>query len=107
MERKPEEVHGVCRLIILIRRDGPKAEMQPYDVTALDPDPSIGRPAIRLKKLGGESFDIILSDGEHLCECPDFRHRRQNRDPKGCKHIAGLRKVATVCRAIADLFKND
>jgi predicted nucleic acid-binding Zn finger protein len=51
-----------------------------------------------LVKPGGEFYEVILRDHGAECSCPDFIFARENRDRKGCKHIAGLRAVGLLRR---------
>lgn len=51
----------------------------------------------RLVKDDDEGYDLDAS-GEHwTCTCADFLYTRENRDPKGCKHIAGTQAAVKKC----------
>lgn len=67
-----------------------------YRLQWLSPDPEVGTRAVRLTGLTGKSYDCVLFvDGPH-CDCPDFHQARQNKDPKGCKHLAALRATGVI-----------
>jgi hypothetical protein len=36
-------------------------------------------------------YDLDTTGELWRCDCGDFVHRRDGKDPKGCKHVAGLR----------------
>jgi hypothetical protein len=42
---------------------------------------------------GNAFYDVLLLPCGAECDCPDFHYCRDHHDPKGCKHIAGLRAV--------------
>src|SRR5262249_28347705 len=50
----------------------------------------LARLGFRLQKTDGTVYDIDATQAFWTCDCPDFQFRRTN-DPKGCKHLAGLR----------------
>jgi hypothetical protein len=39
----------------------------------------------------GKVYDLEVTAEPWRCDCPDFLHRRDGKDAKGCKHVAGLR----------------
>ena len=89
-------MHGLVKLYITIeveRKNGLKFQ-QLYYLRFLTPDKDIADPAWRLTKTNGESFDVSLLPHGAECTCPDFAWCRQNKDPKGCKHIAALRSAS-------------
>jgi hypothetical protein len=36
-------------------------------------------------------YDVEITADAWRCDCPDFVYRRDGKDAKGCKHVAGLR----------------
>src|SRR5437868_1175726 len=75
----------------------------------------------RLLTEAGELYDIDTADpAVWSCSCPDFIHSRAQRDPNGCKHVAGLRAALKhlekavplpapkpAHRSLGDVMKND
>ncbi len=47
----------------------------------------------RVQKEDGTSYDLDTSGKVWTCECRDYEYRRAGKDPKGCKHVAALRKA--------------
>jgi hypothetical protein len=66
-----------------------------YDVQILDPDPSIGAPAVRLIQADGSSYDVIRRPFGWTCECKDWLTRRVN-SGEPCKHIAAVTKAGVL-----------
>lgn len=56
-----------------------------YSVTTL---PNGG---YRMLSEQGQVYDIDAAAEHWTCDCPDYLHSRANRDPNGCRHVAGLR----------------
>ena len=85
-------VSGTSVLSLTINRDrqtGPKVVSETYTLTKLQS--SFANPAWRLTKMDKSHYDVWwVADRGYQCDCPDFLHHRENRDPKGCKHIAEL-----------------
>lgn len=101
MTDSDDDVHGTTtydpatREITVDRRyeSGRPNLVTRYVVSNLDPDPSIGSPAVRLTQEDGSSYDLIRTRHGWTCECPDFVNRRER---KGllCKHLkAAFRTV--------------
>jgi hypothetical protein len=42
-------------------------------------------------RASGKVYDVEITPDAWRCDCPDFLHRRDGKDAKGCKHVAGLR----------------
>ena len=42
-------------------------------------------------RASGKVYDVEITADAWRCDCPDFIHRRDGKDAKGCKHVAGLR----------------
>ena len=96
--RKP--VTGAARLILeitsMVRG---KPVTVGYVCRFLESHPSIGKPAFQLTKMkDGSIYNVILTKHGAECDCPDFIWRRNNKDPKGCRHICGLRAVGLLRR---------
>ena len=100
---EPDDVHGSVKYdpdtnILTIRRVLARYKGKPYEVvntygvTTLDPDPSIGSPAIRLTKADGSIYDVIRTPHGYECSCPDGTYRRAN-SPSACKHTKALQAV--------------
>lgn len=53
---------------------------------------SWANPCFRLTKPKGGFHDVHLGQYGPHCDCEDFGHRRDGKDPRGCRHIRGLRK---------------
>jgi hypothetical protein len=53
----------------------------------------LARLGFQLRKADGKVYDLDTTQDPWTCDCPDYLFRRAYRDPKGCKHIAGLRKA--------------
>ncbi len=83
-------VKGKAKLMLLIAVGN---EETIYTVTWLDPSVEIGFPAWRLTRTGGVSYDVILKPTGAECGCGDWVWCRANKDPRGCKHILGLKAV--------------
>lgn len=81
-KRKP--VAGITRLTLTING----TDYHPIPVT---PHPMVAKRAWRLKKDDETIYDVHIDEFGAHCTCPDFIFARDNKDPKGCKHIAALR----------------
>lgn len=92
---KPEPVSGRCRLIAVIND-------QFYWLRSLTPDPRVADPAWRLTKedAAGTFYDVHVDEHGAKCTCPDFVVRRENKDSKGCKHVAALRQMGLLWRRV-------
>ncbi len=65
-----------------------------YRVYSIDVDESVGTAGFRLRKIAaGSIYDVVVRPWGPECDCPDFINCRMHKDPKGCKHIAALRKA--------------
>lgn len=76
---------------LFITQDGDTDE---YVLERLDPDPSVAKLAIRLKKIArdGSSFsiyDVSLRSWGWECDCPDFHYRKDGTGVP-CKHIGAM-----------------
>lgn len=84
---KVAPVSGVAKLFLEINGDR-------YTVIPIEADPEVAMVAWRLTSMAGKVYDVRRDEhGFPSCDCYDFLYRRENRDPKGCKHVAAL--VAT------------
>lgn len=98
MPTPTEPVQGTCRLTLEIDRtlQSGKVVAEVYRVLFLHPYPEAD-PAWRLVKTDGTHYDVTWLNGG-TCTCGDFTYRRQQKDPKGCKHCAALRTLGLLRR---------
>ena len=99
---KRDPVTGRSRLILEIDVLNKEARWLTtlYVLRYLPSDPSLGHPAWRLTKIDGSTspdrYDVILTPHGPVCDCPDFIHCREHKDPRGCKHVLALRTQGVV-----------
>lgn len=78
----------------IVTRWGKRIVSQVYHYQALDPNPAVGSPAIRLTKTvgatSGESYDLIRRPHGWDCECPRFARYGK------CKHLAAARAIGLI-----------
>lgn len=103
----PAPVSGTCRLadgVLWITKTDRKGKetATDYQVEKLTPDPAVASVAVRLTKRlanGAPSdnpdhqYEVWINEHGANCTCQDFIVRRDNKDYKGCKHIASCRAV--------------
>lgn len=63
-----------------------------YALTPLSPHPSVARRAWRLRKRGGQAYDVALTEFGLECTCADFLWRREKLGEL-CKHCKALRAL--------------
>lgn len=95
-------VHGSARLengVLTIRRklQSGKEVVTEYRVEALNPDPEVGFPGLRLIALDGSAsvYDLLRTSWGIVCDCPDYKARRENVGAE-CKHLAAARSVGLI-----------
>ncbi len=89
---KVKPVGGACRWLVRIGETGMGAleiNGTAYVLTVLkDGNTTAG---YRMEKSNGTTYDIDATAEPWTCDCKDYLYRRAGLDPKGCKHIAGLK----------------
>lgn len=98
-QRKP--VHGTAMMVedsLVIRVNTATRGMVEtfYRLNLIETDPSIGTAAYRLTKIGGgssECYDLVKRPWGIECDCPEWIHARQHKDPRGCKHVLAAAAV--------------
>ena len=85
MKAQHPPVHGICRPVLLIRRDGRKHEMKAYTIARLWDRPV----AYRLTRSDGSTIDVtVTEDGAVECSCADAVYRE-----RVCKHAKSIRSL--------------
>jgi hypothetical protein len=62
-----------------------------YRLRLIQAHPEIASLAYRLTKPDGTAYDVRQTGYGAECSCPDYAYSREGKDPRGCKHVCGLR----------------